>query len=73
MRNTSEIDRVKIKTAKDAGLCTPQIFRRYGFTPSQIYYALPNPTKPKTNGNGGKLIPNMAPELELEGRRKKAI
>ena len=100
MRNTSEIDRVKIKTAKDAGLSTQEIVRKYGFTPSQIYYALRNPTKAKTNGNGGRpaipqdkaielalwirrdpinrrvpyqLIPNMAPELELEGHGKKAI
>ncbi|TQS35465.1 hypothetical protein Golomagni_04114 [Golovinomyces magnicellulatus] len=54
MPNTSEIDRVKIKTAASAGLSTHEIVRKYGYTRNQIYYALRNSTKPKTSRNGGK-------------------
>ena len=54
MCNTSEIDRVKIKTAAGAGLSTKEIVQKYGFTRHQIYYALKNSSKPKISGNGGK-------------------
>ena len=54
MRNTTGIDRVKNKTSSVAGLSVNEFVRRYGFTRRQIYYALRNPTKPKTSGNVGK-------------------
>lgn len=99
-RNTSEIDRVQIKTAADCGLSTIEIIQKFGFTRNQIYYALRNSSKPKTCGNGRKpaiseekakqlgswickephnrqvpyqSIPDIAPELGLQGYGEKAI
>lgn len=53
-RNTSEIDRVKIKTAAAAGISTNEIAQKYGFSHDQVYYALRNSSKPKISGNGAK-------------------
>ncbi|KAI1006878.1 hypothetical protein K3495_g1346 [Podosphaera aphanis] len=53
-RKTSKLDQVAIKTARRVGLDGKEIARRFGYTESQVYYALKSSVNPRKYLCGGK-------------------